>query len=332
MRGSADRAYQDPARHASAGVPSQVVCSGPDDARVVRRLPACPVCGSGDFQPFALNAWSSGALHFAQVRCKNCGLLISQPQVSDIGACEYYSHSYYEELWPDADALWAQNTRDHSTYELPLMRKLWADWPPPAGGRAIEIGCGYGAVMHLLSRAGYRVVGSEISRRAALYCRHRALNVVQGSVPGAPFPKAWFDIVLSLQVIEHVHDPRAFLDELVSLARPGGIVVIATEDAVNSQYVWERVRAHLTGRIPRFRSSTDHTFVFAAGHLQALMADAGCDDVRTASFSCVPDESFHWRLYKGAFRALDRITGHGDFLMAVGRRRPTGAPGPGGRC
>jgi hypothetical protein len=43
--------------------------------------------------------------------------------------------------------------------------------------------------------------------------------------------------------------------------------------------------------------------------------------VRTRSFSFRPTrESLHWRLYKGLLRALDRRIGHGEFLMAVGRR------------
>lgn len=52
------------------------------------------------------------------------------------------------------------------------------------------------------------------------------------------------------------------------------------------------------------------------------MTESSCEDVRTAAFSYTGPESLHWRLYKGLFRNLDRMTGHGDYLIAVGRRNP----------
>jgi 2-polyprenyl-3-methyl-5-hydroxy-6-metoxy-1,4-benzoquinol methylase len=124
-------------------------------------------------------------------------------------------------------------------------------------------------------------------------------------------------------VIEHVPDPGAFVKEMVELVRPGGVIVIVTEDAWTSQYMWDRFRAQIRGQIPPFRSSTDHTFVFRASHLRVLLRKAGCDNVRTKVFCYTPDgESFHWKLYKGLFRALDRIIGYGEYVMAVGRRTP----------
>jgi SAM-dependent methyltransferase len=151
------------------------------------------------------------------------------------------------------------------------------------------------------------------------FCRERGLDVLEGGLPDAPFTGP-FDVTIAQHVIEHVPDPRPFVGALVRLTRPGGVVVIVTEDAWNTQYAWERARARLRGHIPMFRSSFDHTFVFSATHLDRLMRAAGCDDVRTCSFSYVPPrEAWHWRAYKGTFRTLDRALGHGEFLMAAGR-------------
>jgi 2-polyprenyl-3-methyl-5-hydroxy-6-metoxy-1,4-benzoquinol methylase len=125
-----------------------------------------------------------------------------------------------------------------------------------------------------------------------------------------------------MHVIEHLPNPRGFIKALVQLARPGGVIVVVTEDAWISQYAWDRARARLLGGTPPFRSSTDHSFVFRAAHLQSLMVEADCSDVRVRALAYRPDgESVHWRLYKGLFRQLDRLIGHGEFLMAVGYRR-----------
>ncbi|HET7875186.1 MAG TPA: class I SAM-dependent methyltransferase [Methylomirabilota bacterium] len=286
--------------------------------RVVER---CPLCGDSGLRPYAMNAWAPTALHFAQARCNGCGLLISQPQASEAEMESYYRRAYYEDRWPDPEAVWKENTALYRRHELPLMQRLWADWAPPAGGAVAEIGCGYGVFLGLLRELGYRASGCDLSPRAVACCRSRGLDVVEGRVPGVPLPREAFDVVISMHVIEHLPDPRGFVKEMVSLARPGGVVAVVTEDAWISQYAWDRLRARLRGRIPRFRSSTDHTFVFRADHLQTLMAEAGCVEMRICAFTHRPGgETLHWRLYKGLFRLLDRVLGHGEFLMAVGRR------------
>jgi len=268
-----------------------------------------------------MDAWAPPALHFAQARCAGCGLLISQPQASESEMEAYYGRTYYEERWPDPEAIFAGNARLCRGYELPLMTRLWADWPPPADAEVAEIGCGYGVMMRVLQDVGFRPRGCDLSPRAVAVCRSQGLDVVEGKSPGLPLPAGAFDLAITRHVIEHLPDPRVFVKEMVGLVRPAGVVVIATEDAWISQYAWDRFRARLRGRIPAFRSSTDHTFVFRAHHLRSLLLEAGCDDVRTASFSLPPvRESLHWRLYKALCRSLDRMLGHGEFLMAAGRR------------
>ncbi len=251
----------------------------------------------------------------------NCGLLVAQPQASEAEMDFYYERVFFEEHWPDAESQWAITSDVYRRHEFPLMQRLWADWPPPMGGAVVEIGCGYGVLLGLLREAGYNARGYEMSGKAVAFCRARRLDVVEGKGPGVPLPRGTFDVSVAMQVIEHVADPRGFVKDLVELVRPGGVIVLVTEDSWISQYAWDRCRARLLGRIPPFRSSTDHTFVFRGGHLEALLSEAGCDDVRARAFSYVPDgESPHWRLYKGFFRTFDRVLGHGEYLMAVGRR------------
>ena len=285
------------------------------------QVAACAVCGGKRLEKYTSDPQAAGMLHFAQVRCDTCGLLISQPQASPTEIERYYRETYYALHWPDAAKLAAENETIYGRHEWPLMQRLWARWPPPKGRSIVEIGCGYGALLPLAVRDGYSVAGCDPSADAVAFCRSRGFNVVQGSVPGSPFQER-FDTVIAQHVIEHVPDPRTFVRGLVEAAESGGRVVIVTEDAWNSQYGWERCLARIRGRVPRFRTSTDHTFVFSGAHLDRLLRDAGCDEVATTSFSYAPPpESLHWKIYKGTFRALDRILGRGDFLMAVGRVR-----------
>jgi len=281
----------------------------------------CPVCKGTDLRPFAMNRWSQQALHFAQARCEDCHVLIAQPQASDEELDRYYLNVYYQQKWPDPDAIWKYNPLAYGRYELPLMRKMWSTWPPPDSAETVEIGCGYGVMLEMLQNLGYKARGADPSARAIDYCHSRGLSAMIGKSPGLPWSPASFDLALALQVIEHMQDPLAFVHELVSLVKPGGVIVIATENAATSQYFAERVSARIRGRIPSFQTSRDHTFVFRAEHLKKMLLDAGCDEARTESYSYVPEhESLHWKAYKGFFRSIDRIRGHGEFLLAVGHR------------
>jgi len=284
-------------------------------------LEKCQVCGGTDLRPFAMNRWSRECLHFAQAQCKDCRLLVSQPQASDEELTKYYRCVYFEQKWPDPESVWKTNERLYHRYELALMRKLWSQWPPPESAETVEIGCGYGVMLEALQKLGYKTQGLDPSATAVAHCNSRGLNAIVGKSPGLPWPPSSFDLALTLQVIEHMRDPLGFLREFISLVRPGGVIVVTTEDALASQYFAGRIGARLLGRVPRFQTSTDHTFVFRAEHLRKLLLQAGCDEVRTQAYSHVPEhESLHWKAYKSFFRSVDRTLRHGEYLIAVGHR------------
>jgi SAM-dependent methyltransferase len=169
---------------------------------------------------------------------------------------------------------------------------------------------------------GFEALGVEMSWGNAAFCRAKGLSVVVAAVPSLPFANATFDAVFALHVVEHFPEPIAFVEELARVVQPGGAIVLSTEDAWCAQYAWDRLRARLSGRLPPFRTSNDHTFVFLAKHLEILLKGAGCDVIETRAYHAVAPESLHWKLYKGTFRLVDRVLGHGDYLLTVGRRKP----------
>ena len=287
----------------------------------MRQLTECPVCGSVALHPFAsLSGPRNGALHSAQVRCAGCRLVISQPQAADSDIREYYRHRYYEEQWPDARAMWIVNAARHRRVTMPLLEKLWQGWVRD-GGFALEIGCGYGAMLDALEESGYRAVGVDPSVHALTVCRSHGLRVIVGTAPEVPVRDGRFDLAVARHVIEHVVDPAGFVSSLARFVRPGGVIALETENVWTSQYFWDRCRAAIVGRAAPFRTSTDHTFVFQSDHLRQFLVAAGCSDVRIKVFSERPDaESLHWRIYKGLFRSLDRIAGVGEYVLAVGRK------------
>jgi len=156
---------------------------------------ACAVCGSTKLSPFSQAAPGPDHLHSAQVRCRTCGVFISQPRADVPEMDTYYRSHCYETHWADAEHLWQLNLLMHQRHTLPALDALAGAWMPKPGSRVLEIGCGYGSMLTTMSKRGYRVIGSELSAKAAAFCRSKELDVVISRVP--PVRPGSFDIVIA---------------------------------------------------------------------------------------------------------------------------------------
>jgi SAM-dependent methyltransferase len=102
------------------------------------------------------------------------------------------------------------------------VRKPLLDWlraQPVAGLRVLDVGCGDRPYERLLANAA-EIVGFDVPGNA-----HADLL---GSIDAIPVENASFDVVLCLQVLEHVPDPPAAVRELRRVVRPGGRVLAST--------------------------------------------------------------------------------------------------------
>jgi SAM-dependent methyltransferase len=114
-------------------------------------------------------------------------------------------------------------------------RRLVFDWleralPEYPTARVLDIGCGTGFNLQALRALGLNgTIGLDISDRALTFCRGRGLHaLVRGDAARPPFCPESFDIVLALDLIEHIEDDRAALDGLLRILRPGGRLILFT--------------------------------------------------------------------------------------------------------
>ena len=99
----------------------------------------------------------------------------------------------------------------------------------PAGGTALDIGCGTGEVLDLLAAAGARTVaGTDLSDDALAAARTRVGSgtVLASLAEQLPFADACADVLTSLEVVEHLDDDRLALREYARVVRPGGTLVL----------------------------------------------------------------------------------------------------------
>jgi len=131
--------------------------------------------------------------------------------------------------------------------------------PPALSGLSLlDIGCGAGLVSEPMSRMGATVTGLDLSQETISAARHHAdaggLTIAYraGSAEDLAATGATFDVVLALEVVEHVPDVPAFVGTCARLVAPGGLLLASTINRTGKAYALAIVGAEYVLRwLPR---------------------------------------------------------------------------------
>ena len=105
---------------------------------------------------------------------------------------------------------------------------------PLTGLRILDVGCGGGLISEPLALLGAHVVGVDATARNIEIAKHHALEtgaVVDyrhGTANSVLNNNEIFDVVLNLEVVEHVLEPSSLMKDCACLVRPGGLLIVAT--------------------------------------------------------------------------------------------------------
>jgi 2-polyprenyl-6-hydroxyphenyl methylase/3-demethylubiquinone-9 3-methyltransferase len=133
------------------------------------------------------------------------------------------------------------------------------DKRPLEGLRLLDVGCGGGLVAEPMRRLGATVTGIDASDRniktAIVHARSSTLEIdyrvatVEALAAAGERP---FDIILNLEVVEHVADPQFFLKTSANLVAPGGMMIVATINRTLKAFALAKVGAeYVLGWLPR---------------------------------------------------------------------------------
>ena len=142
----------------------------------------------------------------------------------------------YDEWHDNLDA--AQDPIDTPWHQMAIPRL-----PALEGRRVLEIGCGRGGFSEYLASRGADVVAADFSPAAVRQAQRRleghvTAEAVVADIEAIQFERDSFDVVVSLDTIEHVPHPTRAVAELVRVLRPGGKLVLTTNNYFGLIGIW----------------------------------------------------------------------------------------------
>ncbi|WP_296765999.1 bifunctional 2-polyprenyl-6-hydroxyphenol methylase/3-demethylubiquinol 3-O-methyltransferase UbiG [Sediminimonas sp.] len=171
---------------------------------------------------------------------------------------------------------------------------------PFAGLRLLDIGCGGGLLSEPMARLGAEVVGADAAERnipvAQLHAQQSGLDIDYRFTTAEALAEAGeqFDVVLNMEVVEHVADPLAYLTACRQLLRPGGLHICSTINRNPKSFAIAIVGAeHVMRWLPR--GTHQWSKFITPDELYDLLREAGFDPVDRKGFVFNP-VSWQWRL------------------------------------
>lgn len=193
-------------------------------------------------------------------------------------------HSDYR--YRDAAPSWSNG------YIWPVLRDEIARLPqaPLRESGIFELGCGNGATAGMLAAQGFRVTGVDSSHSGVAQARGAFAPCrfdVASAYDDLAATYGQFPLVVSLEVIEHMFDPRLFARRLHDLVEPGGAAIVSTPYHGYAK----NLALALTGRMDdHFTALWDggHIKFFSIRTLRLLLEEAGFTQIRFRRVGRVP--------------------------------------------
>jgi 2-polyprenyl-6-hydroxyphenyl methylase/3-demethylubiquinone-9 3-methyltransferase len=166
---------------------------------------------------------------------------------------------------------------------------------PLAGKRALDVGCGAGLLCEPLARLGAGVTGvdaaEENGEAARAHARGSGLAIEYRWGDVGQLGLVDYDLVCSMEVIEHVADKARFVAALAGAMKPGGLMILSTPNRTPQSRLFMVEAAERFGAIPR---GTHHWSDFITpDELGDLLAEAGLAMGEPKGIAWSPTKGLH---------------------------------------
>jgi len=228
-------------------------------------------------------------------------------QSSSVDAAEVAKFSALAEEWWDTSGKFAP-LHKFNPVRLGFIRDTAAahfardprSLRPFEGLSLLDIGCGGGLLSEPMARLGFKVLGADASERnvktAAAHASANGLDIDYRATTAEDLASEGltFDVVLNMEVVEHVADLGAYLTACAGLVRPGGVMFVATLNKTLKSLALAKIGAeYVLGWLPR--GTHDWSRFIEPAKLQAMLEENGLNILKTQGVAFDP-LGWDWRL------------------------------------
>lgn len=180
---------------------------------------ACPVCAIdvGSIDSPRVYVAPFNAQQYTLHNCGNCGLGFWTPLKID--------PAFYEDEGFAAYADYHEGGRPFPPWCVPFFEKI-----PISQGRLLDVGCGDGAFLSRAKSAGFETWGMDLDKNSvqAAITVYGLENITQSSLEAFVLvckeKRITFDVISFFEVLEHQDHPSEFIDQVMSILKPGGCI------------------------------------------------------------------------------------------------------------
>lgn len=230
------------------------------DNRIIKEVEKCDLCGSSHFKSIKEvpaqewdpvknyyndnpepNPFNDLPNKFELKSCNNCGLVFINPRITDevvnrfydeylSGKYKGYIHNYDTEFREEVFKGYFNFLNDYCEYSTKYSSKF------------LDIGCATGAFLKVANQVGFESYGIEVSPLVGGKAKEFG-EVLIGDVVDSlkKLPDSFFDLVTSIDSIEHFKSPMSFIKALSPKIKTGGILFIETP---NSEAGFDEMSRH----------------------------------------------------------------------------------------
>ena len=165
---------------------------------------------------------------------------------------------------------------------------------PLEGKSALDVGCGAGLLAEPLARLGAKVTAvdaaPELIEAARAHAEAQGLEIDYRAAAVEQI-EGQFDLVTSMEVIEHVADPAAFLKALAARPAPDGLLILSTPNKTALSKLLMVGVAEVVGAVPK--GTHDFDKFIAPERMKQLLAGAGLKCIDTKGIAWSPTRGLH---------------------------------------
>lgn len=171
---------------------------------------ACPLCGSAN-----LRAVKEYRNHYL-VKCRNCSFVFSRKIPSDSELAYVYNTFFL--IQQNVSPITVKRYHELLDYFEPFRKT----------NNIIDIGCGDGYFLDEAKKRRWNVYGTEYMDSKVKFCRQKGINMAQGILDARNYTPGFFDVIVSIEVIEHINNAPDEIKNFNHILRKGGIVYLTT--------------------------------------------------------------------------------------------------------